>query len=83
MLTGAHGRARHVEHVVQELECQPDPAAEGSERRHGLARLERSQLPRGREEPCGFEIAPLLVALAGDAEVPSVRALEQLTVGQG
>ena len=64
VLAGALGRARDVEHVVEQLEGEPDPAAEVARAAVRVAAaLERAQPARGLEQPRGLEVA----ARAGSA----------------
>ena len=83
-LARARGRARDVEHVVQELEGQAHPPAERAERL-GIARaarrLERPE-PAGRlEQARRLELAAAKVALEGHLGVERVGALQQLALG--
>ena len=65
VLAGALRRARDVEHVVEQLEGQPDPARRTRRARSsGAAALQRAQPARGLEQPRGLEVAALQVALA-------------------
>ena len=82
MLAGPLGRARHVEHVVEHLEREPDPAPEAPQHVDRRRPLQRAQLAGGLEQPRGLEVAALLVALARDADVPGVLALQQLALGE-
>ena len=53
-----------VEHVVEQLEREPDAAAEVAERVGLAAALERAQPARRLEQPRGLEVAAVQVALA-------------------
>ena len=60
------GRSRDVEHVVEQLEGEPDPAPERAERLGVAAALQRAQRARRLEQPGGLEVAAAQVALARD-----------------
>ena len=60
------GLRRHVEHVVEQLEREPDPVAEAAERlRRELAppRGERPEPAGGGEQARGLQLAAMQVAL--------------------
>ena len=73
---------RDVQHVVEQLEREPDPLAELPQQRDVAATGQRAQLARGAEEPRGLQIAATQVALARRVEVPRVLALQQLALHQ-
>src|SRR5947208_1537249 len=62
VLARPRGRAADVEHVVEKLEGEADPHAEGAQLGGRTARLERAQLARGAEEGAGLELAAAQVA---------------------
>ena len=83
VLAGPLGRARDVEHVVEQLEREPDAAAE--------ARPARRPAPPPSSAPSShaawnsravLRSQRVQVALARDADVPRVLALQQLALGQ-
>jgi hypothetical protein len=57
VLAGPLGRAGDVEHVVEQLEREPDPAPELAEHVRRPAALERAEPARGLEQPRGLEVA--------------------------
>ena len=82
MLAGALGRPGDVEHVVEQLERQPDAAAEVAERVGLAAALERAEPARRLEQPRGLQVAAVQVAVARHVDVPRVLALQQLAPRQ-
>ena len=68
----------HVQHVVEQLEREPDALAELAQQRDVAAAGQRAQLTRGAEEPRGLEVAAAQVALARGLQLPGVLALQQL-----
>ena len=83
MLAGPRCRAGDVQHVVEDLEAQPDAKAELAQRldepRAVTRRLERAQLARRLEQTACLQLAALEVTLDGHTGVPGVGALQQLT----
>ena len=79
MLAGALRGPGDVEHVVEQLEREPDRAPEAAQQVLGAA-AERAEPARGLEQPRGLEVAAAVVALAADRRVPRVLALEQLAL---
>ena len=83
VLAGPLGRPGDVEHVVEQLEGEPDAAAEVARARPpSPAALQRAEPARRLEQPRGLEVAAAQVALARDVDVPGVLALQQLALGQ-
>ena len=87
VLAGALGRAGDVEHVVEELEGEPDAAPEGAQRRNpavgALAgRLEHPERARRLEQARGLQLAAAQVALDRHVRVEGVSALEQLALAR-
>ena len=71
VLAGALGRARHVEHVVEDLEGQADAPAEASQARPRAGRrvAEQRAQAAGRGEQAGrLQLAALQVALGASRE---------------
>ena len=82
MLARALGRPGHVQHVVEQLEREPDALAELAQQRDVPARGQRAQLAGGAEEPGGLQIAAAQIALARGLQLPGVLALQQFALDQ-
>ena len=85
-LAGSLRRARHVEHVVEQLESEPDPPGELAERAASPAvpsdRHQRAEPAGGLEQRRGLQSAALEIALDRDVRRVRVLALQQLAGGE-